>query len=72
MAREHGRPFVGRLVGPKATKQLRPLSRQSERDRCAEGVAGGRYQVNRFQGEGGRKRVCLAHDTKLDSDVASK
>ena len=32
--------------------------------------AGGRYHVKRFLGEGGRKRVYLAHDTKLDSDVA--
>ena len=32
--------------------------------------AGGRYQVQRFLGEGAKKRVYLAHDSKLDSDVA--
>jgi hypothetical protein len=32
--------------------------------------AGGRYVVKGFLGEGGRKRVYLAHDTKLDRDVA--
>jgi class 3 adenylate cyclase/tetratricopeptide (TPR) repeat protein len=32
--------------------------------------AGGRYAVQRFLGEGGRKRVYLAHDTKLDRDIA--
>src|SRR5438552_3451341 len=32
--------------------------------------ADGRYAVKGFLGEGGRKRVYLAHDTKLDRDVA--
>src|SRR3989442_3570111 len=32
--------------------------------------AGGRYVVKGFLGEGGRKRVYLAHETKLDRDVA--
>ena len=30
----------------------------------------GRYEVKRFLGEGGKKRVYLAHDTQLDRDVA--
>jgi len=32
--------------------------------------ASGRYVVKRFLGEGGKKRVYLAHDTLLDRDVA--
>jgi predicted ATPase len=32
--------------------------------------AGGRYTVRSFLGEGAKKRVYLAHDTKLDRDVA--
>jgi len=31
---------------------------------------GGRYQVKGFLGEGGKKRVYLAHDTTLDREVA--
>jgi class 3 adenylate cyclase/tetratricopeptide (TPR) repeat protein len=33
-------------------------------------VGNNRYAVHRFLGEGGRKRVYLAHDTMLDRDVA--
>jgi tetratricopeptide (TPR) repeat protein len=32
--------------------------------------AGGRYHVKKFLGEGGKKKVYLAHDTLLDRDVA--
>ena len=32
--------------------------------------ANGRYQVDRLLGEGGKKRVYLAHDTPLDREVA--
>ncbi len=32
--------------------------------------ANGRYEVKGFLGEGGRKRVYLAHDSKLDRDVS--
>ncbi len=33
-------------------------------------LGAGRYTVKRFLGEGARKRVYLAHDTRLDTDVA--
>ncbi|HVO24181.1 MAG TPA: protein kinase, partial [Candidatus Margulisiibacteriota bacterium] len=33
--------------------------------------AAGRYQVRRFLGEGAKKRVYLAYDTRLDRDVAA-
>jgi class 3 adenylate cyclase len=33
-------------------------------------IGGGRYQIERFLGEGGRKRVFLASDTRLDRQVA--
>ncbi|MCH8818490.1 MAG: protein kinase, partial [Chloroflexi bacterium] len=32
--------------------------------------ASGRYEVSKFLGEGGKKRVYLAHDTLLDREVA--
>ena len=32
--------------------------------------AGGRYRVNKLLGEGGKKKVYLAHDTLLDREVA--
>ncbi len=32
--------------------------------------ANGRYEVKRFLGEGGKKKVYLAHDKLLDRDVA--
>lgn len=32
--------------------------------------ANGRYTVKKFLGEGGKKKVYLAHDTTLDRDVA--
>ncbi|MCJ7811619.1 MAG: protein kinase, partial [Dehalococcoidia bacterium] len=42
----------------------------SQQSPAPTSCAGGRYQVNKFLGEGGKKKVYLAHDTLLDRDVA--
>jgi tetratricopeptide (TPR) repeat protein len=39
-------------------------------DSAPTSFADGRYEVRRFLGEGGKKKVYLAHDTLLDRDVA--
>jgi len=41
-----------------------------ERSTVPRSFANGRYTVRRFLGEGGKKKVYLAHDTLLDRDVA--
>ena len=42
----------------------------SSRSVVPTSFGGGRYVVKQFLGEGGKKKVYLAHDTKLDRDIA--
>ena len=48
------------------------LNRVDDRPNASPPVSfvAGRYRVERFLSEGGRKRVFLAHDTTLDRDIA--
>src|SRR5437870_2093351 len=46
------------------------VARSAEAPPIPSSFANGRYEVRRFLGEGGKKRVYLAHDTLLDRDVA--
>jgi ribosomal protein L40E len=55
---ECGHPLVEQAPSPK------PLLTQPA------SFAGGRYQVKKFLGEGGKKKVYLAHNNVLDGDVA--
>src|SRR3954470_24715228 len=75
----HETPAESNFCGQCGTKLASPAEEpqpaaQAPRDapppEAPKELAGGRYTIARFLGEGGRKRVYLAHDTVLDRDVA--
>src|SRR5205085_5313307 len=75
----HENPAESNFCGNCGTKLPRDTAEpQTNGQRSAETpppeapkeLARGRYAIGRYLGEGGRKRVYLAHDTLLDRDVA--
>ncbi len=62
-----GKPVVE--ASGEHTLVARPAAAGSQKG-LPESFGDGRYQVQRFLGEGGVKRVYLARDTKLDTNVA--
>jgi tetratricopeptide (TPR) repeat protein len=54
----------GQALVEQAPAPVKPISPQPV------SFANGRYNVKKFLGEGGKKKVYLAHDTVLDRDVA--
>jgi hypothetical protein len=61
--------MAGRGLGTPASQPPAPAPAAATPVQPASFV-GGRYTVRRFLGEGGKKRVYLAHDTLLDREVA--
>ena len=53
-------------AAPSAHSSVQPTQTPSQPTSFADG----RYQVTRFLGEGGKKKVYLAHDSTLDREVA--
>jgi tetratricopeptide (TPR) repeat protein len=66
----HTNPQNNRFCDKCGHSLVEPVPETAPPSPMPTSFAGGRYQVNKFLGEGGKKKVYLAHDTLLDRDVA--
>ena len=62
--------WAGLIPNPQPPTQSTPAQPIAAPTPEPTSFADGRYQVKRFLGEGGKKKVYLAHDTTLDREVA--
>src|SRR3954454_13464638 len=56
--------------GTRLTSEAGAPQQKPPEEQAPTHLGNGRYAISGFLGEGGRKRVSLAHDTMLDRDVA--
>ena len=63
-----GQPLTGKVGESSPSSTPPPVAPPTQVQPTS--FANGRYQVKKFLGEGGKKKVYLAHDTVLDRDVA--
>jgi serine/threonine protein kinase/tetratricopeptide (TPR) repeat protein len=67
---KHANPPAARFCLQCGHSLAEPLTAAAPPSLEPTSFANGRYQVKKFLGEGGKKKVYLVHDTSLDRDVA--
>ena len=63
-------PHLGNIETVDSAVSQAPSQAATPDSAIPTSFANGRYKVTGFLGEGGKKKVYLAHDTTLDRDVA--